>query len=329
MTVIPCWPRARGRCAALCLCILSLSFVVSTAFAGLPTIGGTPPTQAVVGQHYSFVPHASDPEGDRLIFWIQSRPAWITFNWRTGAITGTPGAGNVGVYRNIVMGVSDAPDRARVKWLPAFDLTVTSGGTSGGTSGRTSGSTSGSTSSSSQNRRPVMSGTPPTSVVVGQTYSFQPTARDPDSDTLTFWIQHRPAWATIDRTTGRLYGTPDGGDVGTYADIVISATDGRRNAPLPAFSIAVVPVATGSATLSWTPPTTRTDGSPLTNLAGYRVLWGTTQGSYPNSVKIANPGLSSYVVSNLSPATYYFVVTAFDKNGLESGHSNRAQKTLK
>jgi hypothetical protein len=126
-----------------------------------------------------------------------------------------------------------------------------------------------------------------------------------------------------------LSGTPAAGDVATYPNIVITANDGAASAALAAFSIAVVPVSFGSATLSWTPPTTRTDGQPLTNLAGYRVLWGTSSGSYPNSVRVANPGLTSYVVQNLAPATYYFVVRAFDSNNAESSDSNVAQKTIR
>ena len=66
----------------------------------------------------------------------------------------------------------------------------------------------------------------------------------------------------------------------------------------------------------------------MTNLAGYRVYWGTTQGNYPNSVTVNNPGLSSYVVDQLTPATWYFVVTAVNSSGVESAHSNIATKTV-
>ena len=53
--------------------------------------------------------------------------------------------------------------------------------------------------------------------------------------------------------------------------------------------------------MTWTPPTQNTDGSPLNNLAGYRVYWGTQQGNYSNSVTIANPGLAP-VRAAASPA---------------------------
>jgi hypothetical protein len=174
----------------------------------------------------------------------------------------------------------------------------------------------------------VISGTPPTSVTAGTAYSFQPTASDPDGNTLTYSITNLPAWATFSTTTGRLQGTPAASQVGTYANIVITVSDGTATASLPAFSIAVLAVATGSATLSWTPPTTNTDGSPLTNLAAYRVHWGTTSGTYTSSVRIDNPGLASYVVEGLAPGTYYFVVTALSSTGAESQFSNVASKTI-
>ena len=77
------------------------------------------------------------------------------------------------------------------------------------------------------------------------------------------------------------------------------------------FAISVTQVATGSATISWTPPTQNTDGSSLTNLAGYRLYYGTNSASLTQTVQIANAGASSFVVDNLSPATWYFAVKAY------------------
>jgi hypothetical protein len=81
-------------------------------------------------------------------------------------------------------------------------------------------------------------------------------------------------------------------------------------------------------TLSWTPPTQNEDGTALTDLAGYWIYWGTSPGSYPDSVKIDNPGLSTYVVDNLVPGTYEFVATSFNASGVESVYSNPATKVV-
>lgn len=180
---------------------------------------------------------------------------------------------------------------------------------------------------SPSNQAPTISGSPAPQVMQGTQYSFTPTANDPNGDTLTFSIVNGPSWATFTPTNGRLTGTPGAADVRTYSNIQISVSDGTNTVNLPAFSIAVVATATGSATLSWLPPTTNTDGSPLTTLAGYRVHWGTTQGNLTNSVLINNPGLASYFVDQLTPGTWYFAVTAVSASG-ESAYSNVAQKTI-
>lgn len=179
----------------------------------------------------------------------------------------------------------------------------------------------------SGNRAPTISGSPQGAVLVGQQYSFAPTANDADNNTLTFAITNKPAWANFDASTGTLSGAPAAGDVRTYSNIRISVTDGSATTNLTAFSIQVTAVATGSALLSWTAPSLNTDGSALTNLNGYKVYWGTSQGSYSNSASVSL-GSVSYVVEQLTPGTWYFTVTAINSQGVESAYSNEATKTI-
>ena len=73
---------------------------------------------------------------------------------------------------------------------------------------------------------------------------------------------------------------------------MISVSDGTASASLPAFSLAVLQVATGTATVSWTPPTTNTDGSALTDLAGYRVAYGRAATELDQSAAVDNAGLT-------------------------------------
>lgn len=179
------------------------------------------------------------------------------------------------------------------------------------------------------NKAPVISGLPPASALIDRTYLFTPLAADSNGDALTFKVANAPAWTTFDARSGRLTGAPTVEHVGTHANITIAVSDGRAEVSLAPFSITVTPVGTGSATLSWLPSTEQTSGDPLTNLAGTNIYWGTEIGSYPNSVKIRNSGITRYVIEQLTPATWYFVVTAVDTSGVESSFSNIASKTIR
>ena len=178
------------------------------------------------------------------------------------------------------------------------------------------------------NAAPSISGNPANAIMIGNDYSFTPTANDPDGDPLTFSIENKPGWADFDEKTGTLSGQPTLGNVGMFSAIRISVSDGEKKASLPNFSISVDQVGTLSTTLSWTPPTENEDGSPLMDLAGYKIYWGTKPGNYPNSATIKNPGVSSYVVSDLNPGTYVFVATSFNSDGIESAYSNPTTRVL-
>lgn len=199
------------------------------------------------------------------------------------------------------------------------------GSSSSPTASNTGPGTGGSTGA---NQAPTISGKPQTQTMQDSQYAFTPSASDADGDTLTFSVTNLPGWATFDSSTGKISGTPGSADIGTYQGITITVSDGQQSVSLASFSIDVVATAVGSATLSWTPPTQKTDGSPLTDLAGYKIYWGTSKGNYTHSATLSNPGLTSYVIDQLTPATWYFVATAFDSSGVESSFSNAASKTI-
>jgi hypothetical protein len=273
-----------------------------------PQIVGTPIGTALIGQLYRFTPSATDADGDVLTFRIENRPDWATFSPTTGRLEGTPPGTAQPVYQRILISVTDGKAFSE---LPAFDLTVQGGG-------------------AGANAAPTISGTPSTSVIAGNAYEFTPQAVDPEGQPLTFTVTGRPAWATFDAATGRLSGVPGTSDVGTSSGIVITVSDGVASASLPGFTIAVqsVQVGTGSATISWTPPTSNTDNSPLTNLGGYRIYYGTNSSNLTQVLNLPNPGISSGVVENLAPGTWYFAVTSYNSSNVESERSNVTSKTI-
>jgi hypothetical protein len=179
-----------------------------------------------------------------------------------------------------------------------------------------------------QNDAPTITGAPPANVLEGEFYEFLPSATDPDGDDLEFSIARKPAWAQFDRASGRLWGTPDAADVGNFTNIAISVTDGRHSAALAAFDVSVNPIAAGAATLTWDPPTENLDGTPLVDLAGFRIYYGKNPENLTQVVVLNNPGLTRYVVENLTPARWYFEITSLNGDGVESRRSQSASKTI-
>jgi hypothetical protein len=178
------------------------------------------------------------------------------------------------------------------------------------------------------NDAPAISGTAPTSVLAEHAYDFSPAATDPDGDALIFSVSHKPSWATFSTSTWRLRGTPGVGDVGNYSDITISVTDGQLTTNLQPFSISVLAVANGSASLSWQPPTRNTDGSTLTDLAGYEIVYGLSKSNLSQKVTIKNAGVTSAIIENLTAGTWHFAVKAFNTAGVMSDASSLSSKSI-
>jgi hypothetical protein len=234
-------------------------------------------------------------------FLIRNKPVWAQFDATTGLLSGRPNRLQSGTFGNIVIRV--------INWygfseLRPFSITV-----------------SPALPAAAPNSPPSIAGRPAASIGVGTAYSFVPTASDANHDSLKFGIQNKPDWASFNTTSGALSGTPAAADVGTYAKITISVSDGKVSVALPAFTVAVNQISTGNAALSWTPSTENIDGSVLTNLAGYIVHYGNSAHVLTQTIKITNPGLTRYVVDNLSPGTWYFAMSAYTSTGTEGDNT--------
>jgi len=83
----------------------------------------------------------------------------------------------------------------------------------------------------------------------------------------------------------------------------------------------------GSVTLSWQAPTENVDGSPLTDLSGYRIYYGESSRDYPGMVEVTDPATTSQTL-DLESGTYFIAMTALDADDNESGYSNEVTKTV-
>jgi hypothetical protein len=271
-----------------------------------PRISGRPLTFVPVGRGYAFRPTARDPDGQRLVFTVANRPAWATFDRRSGRLAGRPARSLAGrLYRNIRVCASDGRARA---CLPAFSIRI-----------------------AASNRAPRISGTPSRTARVGTTYSFKPRAFDADRNRVRFLILNKPVWARFDRWTGRLSGTPRAVHAGrTTRGVRIAVTDGYSKTWLPTYSLQVAgpPAETGRARLSWSAPTRNTDGSRLTNLRGYVIEYGTRRDQLNGRLDVRGEAITSAVVEDLAPATWYFGVRAVSTAGIESRLSEVVSTTI-
>jgi hypothetical protein len=278
-----------------------LSGAASQAANARPVITGTVAPTVKASHRWVFQPRASDPEGNSLTFAASGLPDWAHFNASTGRVSGTPTSEHVGRSYSIRITVSDGE---RTRTLPRFRITVVA---------RTA---------------PTIGGMPTTSVEVGHPYSFSPTARDPQGRPLTFSIRNKPVWANFDAATGRLHGTPTAVHEGKYRYIKITADNGRDSNWLPTFTLTVLPGPPSSATVSWSPPNTNVDGSPLLNLAGYRIVYGRSASDLSETVTIPTPEITSATIEALTPGTWHFAVVAYTSSDVESDLSQIAQKSV-
>ena len=260
----------------------------------------------VAGTQYSFQPSASDTDGDALTFSIANIPKWATFDTTSGLLTGTPTSSDVGSYQSITISVADGKAVAQ---LTPFTITVTAP----------------SAPPPPTNSPPTITGTPAVTVQAGSHYAFQPSAHDPDGNSLVFSITGKPSWAAFSTTTGLLSGTPASTDVATDSNIVISVSDGKLSVSLPAFNIQVTAIPTppptntppkitgapattvqaGSA-YSFTPAASDADGDKLTFAITNKPSWAnfsTATGQLSGTPATANVGTYSNIVISVSDGT--------------------------
>lgn len=83
-----------------------------------------------------------------------------------------------------------------------------------------------------------------------------------------------------------------------------------------------------SLSLTWSAPEDNVDGSPLVDLSGYKIRYGTSSGHYTQTVTLDNAGLNRFVIDNLPAGTYYFTISAYNSAGTESQLSGEVATTI-
>jgi len=108
----------------------------------------------------------------------------------------------------------------------------------------------------------------------------------------------------------------EGASLGTTTSAIVSINGDATTA------------STGKATLSWTAPTQDTNGTPITDLAGYNIYYGTSSTTMTKVIAINSPASGSYTISNLPSGTWYFAIAAYTAQAVESPLSTIVSKGI-
>jgi len=173
---------------------------LTTGTNNLPVITSTPPTSVDEDVFYTYTLTATDPDpGDVLTYSAVGPPSWLSFNPLTHILSGTPTNSNVGPH-NVTLQVSDG----KANTDQPFVITVTN-----------------------VNDKPVITSTPPLSVMEANSYSYQITATDEDAgDILTYSAVVQPSWLSFNTSTHVLSGIPTNSNVGNH-NVTLHVSDGK------------------------------------------------------------------------------------------------------
>ena len=118
----------------------------------------------------------------------------------------------------------------------------------------------------------------------------------------------------VSKATGPSYTLGSTLPAGYYRlDVTAFTADGKR-AGSASHSFQVTAVQLTQANLAW-------DANTETDLAGYKIYYGTASGQYASVVDVGNQ--TTYTLAGLQVGrTYYISATAYNTSGLESSHSN-------
>ncbi|WP_298850495.1 Ig-like domain-containing protein [uncultured Aquimonas sp.] len=181
-----------------------------------PAFDSVPQGIAYVGETWTYAVQVSDPDGDAVQLALNAAPSALLFDASQQVLSYTPTAQDIGA-QFIELEANDGRGGSSQQRIQLPVVQVVPG-----------------------NQPPGLSGSPVTSAMVGITYSYQPTASDPDGDSLLFSLSTSPAGAQIDPTSGALTWTPRVAQLGAQA-FVVRVDDGRGGWATQSFSVDVQP----------------------------------------------------------------------------------------
>jgi hypothetical protein len=172
-------------------------------------------------------------------------------------------------------------------------------------------------------------------VIQGTGVQLNGSGTDRNGDTLSYqWTQTAgtPVTLSSDFVANPTFTAPSGLAADEVLTFELVTRDAEFSSTAYTVNITVqaeAPAQTGTLSLQWTAPVTRTDGTPLSlaDIDGYRILYGDSAGNYPNRLEVPDGTAQSATITDIPVGTYYIVMTTYDVGGLESAYSSMVAKT--
>ena len=257
-----------------------------------PAFISTPVAYAAVATQYRYR-YALSPPGATPTVTLAQAPAAMTLDAVARTLEWLPEAADLGPHVIELIAIDGDGQQSTQR----FDLTVLD---------------------SLPNQAPYLTSTPPRSAVVGQTWTYQADAVDPEFEALIFSLNQAPPGMSVDPDSGELSWTPPGGTASSVT-VTLLVTDSEGLSAEQVFDISVR-AGNAAPVLTNTPPTAvfvgetyshlfianDADNDPLT----FRLLSGPT-----GMILDAEAGWLSWPTAGVAAGTYEFGIEVADDWG--------------
>lgn len=177
------------------------------------------------------------------------------------------------------------------------------------------------------NQAPYFNGSLDALLQVNEEFEIQLKQFDADNDPLTYEFSNLPSWISYNVETGFLSGIPSINDINKYDNIRVSVSDGVDTIIAGPYTIEVV-MSLYSASIEWTPVTQNQDNETISNIEGYKIMWGSNSGLYSSNIIVEGQNTSQTFIHRLKTGNYFFVMKALLPSGFEGPLSDEFEITI-
>ncbi|TBW58858.1 tandem-95 repeat protein [Marinobacter halodurans] len=265
-----------------------------------PEFDSEPPGAIQSGESFAYTAHASDPDGDEVVYLLSRSQPGMTIDGVSGAIRWTPGTDVVGVFSAEVTALDTRGASAKQYFLVEV------------------------ADPNEDNQPPTITSSPQGAVYAGQRFDYQVTANDPDGDALTFSLTQSEAGMTLSES-GLFSWLAPAESIGDTAIVEIQVDDGRGGLASQKLTLPVNESANHPPLITSTPETQALAESlytyPITASDSDGDGFSFSLDQAPNGMTLAGSQISWTPASSQAGQAHDVVVRVTDTRGAASTQS--------